>query len=109
MKIYLLNQAESLLLLGGWILINYMKGAPMPYIKQPDRSKFHIQVPDINTAGELNYFLTLICLSYLDDKKLSYTTLNEIVGVLECMKLEFYRRAAIPYEDNKIKENGDVY
>jgi len=31
------------------------------------------------------------------------------VGVLECAKLELYRRIAAPYEDEKIVETGDVY
>ena len=30
-------------------------------------------------------------------------------GALECAKLEFARRIVAPYEDAKIKENGDVY
>lgn len=33
----------------------------------------------------------------------------DIQGALECCKLEFYRRVAVPYEDRKIKLNGDVY
>ena len=32
-----------------------------------------------------------------------------MVGVLECAKLELYRRMAAPYEDEKIEDNGDVY
>ena len=32
-----------------------------------------------------------------------------LIGVLECAKLELYRRVAAPYEDDKIDENGDVY
>lgn len=32
-----------------------------------------------------------------------------MVGALECAKLELYRRIAIPYEEQKIQENGDVY
>jgi len=31
------------------------------------------------------------------------------VGVLECAKMELYRRVAAPYEDKKKEENGDVY
>jgi len=31
------------------------------------------------------------------------------MGVLECIKQEFYRRAVAPYEDKKKEENGDVY
>jgi hypothetical protein len=34
---------------------------------------------------------------------------REAVGAIECCKLEFYRRVAAPYEDRKIKTNGDVY
>ena len=43
------------------------------------------------------------------DGRLRYTHVNEAVGVLECAKLELYRRVAAPYEDEKIAENGDVY
>lgn len=62
----------------------------------------------------------------------SYRVINDIVGALEGAKLEykrrrgvlkaagvfyafddvktsFYNRVAAPYEDQKIKENGDVY
>jgi len=55
--------------------------------------------------GDLNYIITRILKgSY----PLRYFNLNRAVGVLECCKLEFYRRVAAPYEDTKIKENGDV-
>lgn len=60
------------------------------------------------TAGELNYKLTSLCLKYLEGR-LSYNTLNEIVGALECCKQEFYRRLCGPYEDKAIERNGDVY
>ena len=39
----------------------------------------------------------------------SYATINDIIGALEGAKMEFYRRVVAPYEDEKIKENGDVY
>ncbi len=86
----------------------------MPYIKKDDRLRISNEVdagiiPDLNTPGELNYFLTLVCLSYLDAKGMSYTNASEVVSSLECAKLEFYRRKVAPYEDEKIKENGDVY
>ena len=35
-------------------------------------------------------------------------TINKIMGILECVKSEFCRRHAAPYEDLKIKENGDI-
>jgi hypothetical protein len=40
---------------------------------------------------------------------LRYAHINEAVGALECAKLELYRRVAAPYEDEKMKESGDVY
>ena len=86
----------------------------MPYIKQEDRRKFEttlvnadMETPEV--AGELNYMTTVIIKQYLDKKGWSYTNMNEVVGVLECAKLELYRRMTAPYEDTKIEENGDVY
>jgi len=81
----------------------------MPYIKKEDRKIWEdmaLALP--KTAGELNYVLTKIALVYLPDVP-RYNDYNEVIGVLECMKQEFYRRAVAPYEDKKIKENGDVY
>jgi hypothetical protein len=37
------------------------------------------------------------------------TAERDAVGAIECCKLEFYRRVAVPYEERKIKTNGDVY
>ncbi len=34
---------------------------------------------------------------------------NALIGVLESAKLELYRRMIAPYEDVKMKENGDCY
>jgi broad-specificity NMP kinase len=39
----------------------------------------------------------------------NYTNVNSVMGVLSCVSAELYRRLAAPYEDRKIKENGDVY
>lgn len=62
------------------------------------------------TPGELNYAITRIVDEYLTQKgNLRYSHLNEVVGALECAKLELYRRVAAPYEDQKITEAGDVY
>jgi len=63
----------------------------------------------MNGPGELNYLITKIIKGYLDKQTVKYTTLNEIVGVLECVKAEFQRRVVGPYEDRKTEENGDVY
>ena len=42
-------------------------------------------------------------------KEVRYSKINALIGVLECAKLELYRRVAAPYENDKIDENGDVY
>lgn len=98
----------------------------MPYIKEEDRERLHqksiseecttpyLQGTLCQTSGELNYMITNMVLGFLDgreekDGKESYARINEAIGALECAKLEFYRRLATPYEDKKIKENGDVY
>jgi len=79
----------------------------MPYIDKQGRNKLDFEYP--TNAGELNYCITKQIDLYLGQKGLKYTNINEVIGVLECAKLELYRRIAIPYEDIKIKENGDVY
>ena len=40
---------------------------------------------------------------------MSYATCNDIVGALDNCKDEFRRRIQHPYEDKKLRENGDVY
>lgn len=81
----------------------------MPYIAKTRRQEVYESRMPI-TCGELNYFITDLCLEYIKDMGgASYTRYNEVIGVLECAKLEMYRRAVGPYEDKKIAENGDVY
>lgn len=84
----------------------------MPYIKQDDRIKFEAPAKNIannaTCAGDLNYAISLIIHSYLDKKGLKYSNINEVIGMLECCKLEFYRMICGPYEDKKIIENGSV-
>ena len=79
----------------------------MPYIKQEQRDSLELRLA--KDAGELNYVLTTICDHYISHRGVSYAAINEVVGVLECAKLELYRRVAIPYEDKKCLHNGDVY
>jgi hypothetical protein len=84
----------------------------VPYIKENQRVKFQFALDllkdNIKDAGELNYVVTSICHQLLRENGVKYAKLNEIVGALECAKLELYRRIAVPYEDSKIAENGDV-
>ena len=80
----------------------------MPYIRSQEREDLK-RSPAVQTPGQLNFMLTLFIKDYIDRKGLSYQTINDIVGALEGTKLEFYRRIAVPYENTKMAENGDVY
>ena len=80
----------------------------MPYVDQQARQRLDAgEAPE--NAGELNYAITRLVDRFLTAKGLRYAHLNEVVGVLECAKLELYRRIAAPYEDRKRGESGDVY
>lgn len=83
----------------------------MPYIKQERRLALAFDdYPRPEGPGELNYVITKLIDDYLYRKvKGSYADINEVIGVLECAKLEFYRRIAAPYEDEKCRQYGDVY
>lgn len=80
----------------------------MPYII-PERRPQLTPYLAPQSAGELNFIITKLCLDYIEEQGRNYSTINEVVGVLECAKLEFYRRAAAVYEDVKRIQNGDVY
>jgi len=87
----------------------------MPYIESGQRKWFDddlqrlgAKLARVATAGDLNYILTKIILAYLGNEP-HYLEFNAAVGILECVKQELYRRRVAPYEDEKIKENGDAY
>lgn len=93
----------------------------MPYITQSKRDALDSIINDLHNAlvmleiddprnnfeGNMNYTITkLITLCYTTP---SYREVNDVVGMLECVKQEYYRRVAAPYENQKAMENGDVY
>lgn len=83
----------------------------MPYISQEARKELMgpvCCVPHPKTAGELNFCLTEMVHLYWKHNGQNYQAFNDIIGALEGCKLELYRRKVAPYEDQKIKENGDV-
>ena len=80
----------------------------MPYITEESRNQID-EGAFPNNEGELNYMISSLLDEYLAEYGCNYANLNQVVGVLECAKLEIYRRMAAPYEDKKILENGDVY
>ncbi len=87
----------------------------MPYIKPEKREKYERALEELigilkslpaeEVDGELNYVVTKILKEVYP---LRYFHINKAMGVLECIKQEFYRRVAAPYEDIKMKESGDV-
>ena len=93
----------------------------MPYIPQEKRDILDKQIDELlekieevhgdnegDFAGLLNYAVTSIILRWLDHRGISYFRIALITGALKNVSDEFYRRHAVPYEDIKIKENGDV-
>tara|TARA_Y100001951_G_C11207405_1_gene220877 strand:+ start:364 stop:699 length:336 start_codon:yes stop_codon:yes gene_type:complete len=101
----------------------------MPYISKNRRNDLDFHVADLvselhtkgtgygaKKPGELNYVITKLILGYLYQKKNQeivhsprYTDMNEVMGVLECVRTEFYRKEVAPYEDEKAELNGDVF
>ncbi len=84
----------------------------MPYIKQDLRPKIdkHLEALDkeLQCGGDYNYTMFKLIFLYLNGGKVRYKYLNEMIGMLECCKLELYRRIVGPYEDMAISKNGDV-
>lgn len=88
----------------------------MPYIPVESRGTFvqSLRVPQ--SPGELNYLLTSICLWFLQEGRVTaenrehptYWDYNDVIGALECCKLEMYRRAVAPHEDAAAQKNGDL-
>lgn len=93
----------------------------MPYIKQEQRVQVDTQIKELansilNTigddktqcAGVLNYAITKLLSEVYTLNKVRYNDLNEIIGMFECCKQEFYRMCITPYENLKLLENGSV-
>jgi hypothetical protein len=85
----------------------------MPYIKPIDRERLKpltdaIEAMEFKTPGELNYLLTMLAHRFLNQSPESYQGYNDCIGALEGAKLELYRRHVASYENEKIRENGDV-
>lgn len=80
----------------------------MPYINQKRRTAM-MQGETPKVLGEVNYLITCLMDAVLNEHGVSYENINGLIGVLECAKLELYRRIASPYEDIKKIQNGEVF
>ena len=75
----------------------------MPYIKLEDRERYDEiidkLVDEIGSTGvnpgHLNYIITKLVHEFIPAEP-SYTDLNEAVGVMECAKLELFRKVVAP-------------
>ncbi len=89
----------------------------MPYIKEELRKKvdekLEVLIRQVGCANEdeieglLNYCITNLCCVMIE-KEVRYKYINRILGVLECVKHEFYSRIATIFEDECIEKNGDI-
>ena len=88
----------------------------MPYINKVDRLKYDegllkLLEPLVKKdfpEGDLNYIITVLMREAWQCSR-GYKTINKLKGALGCAWEEFDRRIVGPYEQEKIKENGDVY
>lgn len=91
----------------------------MPYIKEEKREELDPCIDNLikcldpekdlmidNILGDINYTFSRILSGLMGTP--SYNKIAMITGVLENVKQEFYRRVAQPYEDLKIRQNGDI-
>lgn len=84
----------------------------MPYInddefKEAVFSAF-LALGPIKTPGRLAYLVQQIMLDYYHEKP-GFTQWAAMRGAIEDQVDEFRRRVIAPYEDQKAKENGDVF
>lgn len=85
----------------------------MPYITLVRRAWLNPAINELakliceaTRDGELNYVISRL-LDLLYERR--YKEMNAALGVLEAVKQEYYRRVVAPYEQKKMKENGEVY
>ncbi len=80
----------------------------MPYIDFDTRGKIATTIPEGLTPGCINFLICDLVDQWIGPAP-NYERLNAAIGIMECAKLELYRRVAVPYEDKKILQNGDVF
>ena len=77
----------------------------MPYIPKKQRNDAYEGI--YKSAGALNYAVHQLIDQYFEQNNRNYQTINDVVGVLDCVKMELYRRMVTDYEKIKILQNGD--
>ena len=93
----------------------------MPYIPQEDRPTYDALIsqladllsgqPPQKRKGHANYVVTQIlrrAWGVNEAANESYSSYADLIGALECAKLELYRRWVAAYEDQAILKDGDL-
>jgi len=89
----------------------------MPYIEPDNRKSLENEIQTLAAAlrrngyleaGELNYVITRL-IQVLTPSVLRYAHIATVSGVLRNVYDEWYRRVVVPYEDERRRQNGDVY
>ena len=81
----------------------------MPYITKENREKvlnWGVEPEDMS-PGQHNFLITELVNSWLGEDP-DYSTYERVMGRLELIKLEIWRRRVVPYEDQKRIKNGDL-
>ena len=88
----------------------------MPYISAPERETIEEALGEFHpeNGGELQYAIASLIDRYytnvaFEEGGVRYKHMEEMMGALNGANLEHYRMVVAPYEDLKIKQNGDVY
>lgn len=91
----------------------------MPYITKENRAKVDAAIEaladlisetahDDDLEGIVNYTITELCCQTMVGDTPRYKKINAVLGILEAVKQEFYRRMGGPYEDLAAQKNGDI-
>lgn len=92
----------------------------MPYVDQESRNHLNAEIIELadkinichngisHREGRMNYTISKL-INEVYGPDWCYSKINEIIGILECVKQEYYRKVAAAYEDTKEVQNGPVY
>lgn len=91
----------------------------MPYIRPQDQQRILTSLSNVllGTKGELCFAINVLQMKFAEthfseitkSQKVDYQTLSDCVSAANDANTEFYRRVIFPYEDHKIRENGDIF
>jgi len=88
----------------------------MPYIKREERAQYQelltelaARIPQdrMSRPGHMNYVISLL-IDKVYGHQMRYADHNEALGMLTGVQQELYRRKTAPYEDEKIRDEGDL-